>query len=340
MIKASIIGGSGYVGGELLRLLLFHPKVKVVAVTSQSHVGKKVSKIHQNLTNICGLSFQEENIGILSSESDVIFMALPHGSSMVKIKDIDLDKTKVIDLGADFRLNDGNLFEKVYGIKHLLPNKLKNAVYGLAEINKKKINKAQLVACPGCFPTGALLALYPLAKSGLLSGNVVVDSKTGSSGSGVKPQEGTHHPERAYDFKAYNIFTHRHFWEIKQVISENASHEMDIIFTAHSAPMVRGIFTTVYVFLEKKISQDDLQKLYQETYKDSPFIRLVESPRVAVVAGTNYCDIGLHMQGKKVIITSAIDNLVKGAAGQAVQNMNLMFNLPEVMGLQFPGMHP
>lgn len=340
MIKTSIIGGSGYVGGELLRLLLFHPKVKVIAVTSQTHAGKKVSKIHQNLTNICELSFQEENIGNLTKESDVIFMALPHGSSMAKIKDIDLDKTKVIDLGADFRLSDGDLFEKVYGVKHLLPNKLKDSVYGLAEINKNKISKAQLVACPGCFPTGALLALYPLAKSGLLLGNVVVDSKTGSSGSGIKPQEGTHHPERAYDFKAYNIFTHRHFWEIKQVISEHASHEMDIVFTAHSAPMVRGIFTTAYVFLEKKISQDDLQKLYKETYKNSPFIRFVESPRVAVVAGTNYCDIGLHVQGKKLIITSAIDNLVKGAAGQAVQNMNLMFNLPEVTGLQFPGMHP
>lgn len=340
MIKASIIGGSGYVGGELLRLLLFHPKVEVVRVTSQSHSGEKISKIHQNLTSICNLTFAEENILKLSKTSDVIFMALPHGSSMAKVKDINLDKTKVIDLGADFRLTDSALFEKVYGIKHSSSEQLKDTVYGLTEINKEKIGKAKLVACPGCFPTGALLAIYPLAQAGLLAGNVVIDSKTGSSGSGIKPQEPTHHPERACDFKAYNIFTHRHSWEIKQEITKLAGENINIVFTAHSAPIVRGIFTTAYIFLEKSYSQEELNNLYQKTYKNMPFIRLVESPRVAVVAGTNYADLGVYVQDKKVIVTSAIDNLVKGAAGQAVQNMNLMFNLPETIGLEFPGMHP
>ncbi|MBI2617489.1 N-acetyl-gamma-glutamyl-phosphate reductase [Candidatus Gottesmanbacteria bacterium] len=340
MIKAAIIGGSGYVGGELLRLLLFHSNVDIVGVTSQSHSGEKISKIHQNLTSVCDLSFQEEDIGKLAKESDVIFMALPHGVSQTKIKDININKTKVIDLGADFRLSDSVLFENVYGVKHVVPDKLKTAVYGLSEAYKEKIRKAQLVACPGCFPTGALLAVYPLAKARLLSGNIIIDSKTGSSGVGIKPQDITHHPERAGDFKAYNIFTHRHFWEIEQEITKFSNSNLNIVFTAHSAPMVRGIFTTVYAFLKKPYGQEEMSKLYKATYKNMPFIRLVESPRIAVVTGTNYADIGIYVQDKKVIVTSAIDNLVKGAAGQAVQNMNIMFNQPETMGLEFPGMHP
>lgn len=340
MVKIAIIGGSGYVGGELLRLLLFHPKVEVVGVTSKSHTGKKISQIHQNLTNICNLQFQDEDIETLSQKADVFFMALPHGKSMSKLEKINLNKTKVIDMGADFRLKDAILFEKAYEMKHQLPAKLSQTVYGLPEIYKEQIKKSQLVACPGCFPTGAILALFPLSKAGILSGNIVIDSKTGSSGSGIKPSEVAHHPERAYDFKAYNIFTHRHQWEIRQELSNFSNNNFNLVFTAHSAPMVRGIFTTAYAFLEKRVSKDKLQKLYQETYKDSPFIRLVESPHVAVVAGTNYCDIGLYIQDKTIIVTSAIDNLVKGAAGQAVQNMNLMFNLPETAGLEFPGMHP
>lgn len=339
MIKASIIGGSGYVGGELLRLLLFHPNVNVVGITSQSHCGESVSDVHQNLTNITHLQFQEENIEELVKESDVVFVALPHGVSQSKIKNINLSKTKVIDLGADFRLKDTAVFEKAYGMKHVLPTTLSQAVYGLPELYKKQISKAHIVACPGCFPTGAILALHPLAKNGLLSGHVVIDSKTGSSGSGIKPSETTHHPERAYDFKAYNIFTHRHFWEIKQELSQ-LSQKATFVFNAHSAPMVRGIFTSAYVFLEKKQKLDDIKKLYQEAYADSSFVRLVDSPRVAVVVGSNYCDIGIYMQGNTLIVTSAIDNLIKGAAGQAVQCMNLMFNFPEITGLTFPGLHP
>ncbi len=339
MIKVSIVGGSGYVGGELLRLLLFHPDVDLVAVTSGSHCGEDVSSVHQNLTNITHLQFQKENIEELAKKSDVIFVALPHGVSQSKVKNINLNKTKVIDLGADFRLNDVAVFEKVYGIKHLSPTLLNQAVYGLPELYKKQISKAQIVACPGCFPTGAILSLYPLAKNGLLSGNVVIDSKTGSSGSGIKPSETTHHPERAYDFKAYSIFTHRHFWEIKQELF-HLSKKATFVFNSHSAPMVRGIFTSAYVFLEKKQKLEDIKKLYKETYADSPFVRFVDSPRVAVVVGSNYCDIGIYLQDNTLIVTSAIDNLMKGAAGQAVQCMNIMFNLPETTGLAFPGLHP
>lgn len=319
MIKVVIIGGSGYVGGELLRFLLFHPYVKIISVTSQLNIGKKISEIHPNLKNITELKFESENLKKLNEKADIVFLALPNGVSMKKIKYIDLKKIKVIDLGPDFRLK---------------------AVCGIPEIYKEKIKKAQLVANPGCFPTGALLALYPLAKAKLLSNNVVVDSKTGSSGSGIKPSETTHHPERANDFKAYQVFTHRHLTEITQVVSDVQGNDIDVIFTPHSMPMVRGIFTTVYVFLKEKISYEKIKNLYEKTYKNSPFIRLVDQSRSAVVAGSNYCDIALYVKGNKLIMTSAIDNLVKGAAGQAIQNMNIMFGLPEITGLQFPGLHP
>ena len=340
MINVLIIGGSGYVGGELLKFLLFHPDVKIIGVTSQSHVGKKVSDIHPNLKNVTQLQFQQEDIEKLSKKADVVFLALPAGASMKKIKDINLKKTKVIDLGPDFRLKDASNFEEVYKMSHDATDLLKQAVCGIPEIYKEQIKKAQLVACPGCFPTGATLALYPLAKAKLLSKNVIVDSKTGSSGSGIKPSEATHHPERANDFKAYQVFSHRHLPEIIQVVNDIQGEDIDLIFTPHSAPMVRGIFTTAYIFLKEEISHEKMKKIYLETYKNSPFIRLVDQSRTAVVAGSNYCDIAFYVKGNKLIVTSAIDNLVKGAAGQAIQNMNIMFGLPEITGLQFPGLHP
>jgi len=340
MIDAVIIGGSGYVGGELLRFLLFHPYVKIVSVTSQLNIGKKISEVHPNLKNITQLKFESENLAQIDKKADIVFLALPNGVGMKKIKYIDLNKIKVIDIGPDFRIKDPNIFNEVYKIKHEAINLLKKAVCGIPEIYKEQIKKSQLVACPGCFPTGALLALYPLAKAKLLSNNVVIDSKTGSSGSGIKPSESTHHPERAHDLKAYQVFTHRHLPEIAQVINEFQEKNVDVIFTPHSTPMVRGIFTTAYVFLKEKISYEKIKKLYEKTYDNSSFIRLVEQSRSSVVAGSNFCDIALYVKGNKLIVTSAIDNLVKGAAGQAIQNMNIMFGLPEITGLQFPGLHP
>ncbi len=339
MIKAAIIGGSGYVGGELIRLLHFHPEIKLIAVTSKSHAGENISDIHKNLFHIVDLKFQEENIASIAKEADVIFFALPHGTTMAKMKDIDFKKTKVIDLGADFRLKDSTIFKKAYGIKHTALKLLPSAVYGLTEWHHEEIAKAKLVACPGCFPTGAILALMPLAKAGLITNTVIIDSKTGSSGSGVKPSEKTHHPERAENISAYNLFTHRHQWEIMQEI-KNEAKDADIVFAAHSIPIKRGIFTTAYVLLKKNMTEQYIKKIYESAYKDKPFIRLVESAHCSVVAGTNYCDIAISVKDNKVIITSAIDNLVKGAAGQAVQNMNIMFNFPQITGLSFPGMHP
>lgn len=347
MIKAAVIGGSGYTGGELIRLLLFHPEVNLISVTSRSHIGEKISDVHKNLFNICNLEFQKDNIESLSQEADILFFALPHMESMKKIKRVDFKKTKVIDLSTDFRLKNESLFEEVYGIKHSIPELLPKVVYGLTEWHKSELENASLVANPGCFPTGALLALLPLAKARLLTGNVVIDSKTGSSGSGTKPSEKTHHPERANDVSAYNIFNHRHYWEIAQEIynffppgKNEVIKDVDIIFTPHSVPIVRGLFTTVYVFLKNTINESEVKKIYESAYQDKPFIRLVDSAHCAVVAGTNYCDISVHAKGNKIIITSSIDNLVKGAAGQAVQNMNIMFGLDETTGLSFPGTHP
>lgn len=340
MIKAAIIGGSGYVGGELLRLLLCHPQVEVVKVTSQNHIGEKVSNIHQNLNKICSLIFEKEELSKISQKVDILFLALPAGESMVRIKKLDLQNIKVIDLGADFRLRNSQLFKKTYGLEHVDPVKLKEAIYGLTEIKRELIKKASLVACPGCFPTAVLLSLYPLAKEGLIENTVIVDAKTGSSGSGIKPSFNTHHPERAHDFKAYSIFSHRHLPEIVQELSVIQGKQTKVIFTPHSTPMVRGIFTTSYITLSQKISKDKLHKLYERFYLTEPFIRMVNEPRCAVVLGTNFCDISVHVEGKEAIIISAIDNLVKGAAGQAVQNMNIMFGLPETTGLESFGIYP
>ncbi len=339
MINAAIVGGSGYVGGELIRLLIFHPKVNLVSVTSQSHFGEKVSDIHRNLFNIVDLKFEEDNIKNISKKVDIIFFALPHGAAMTKVKYIDFTKTKVIDLGADFRLKDSAIFEKVYGIKHTSKELLSSAVYGLSEWHNEEIKKAKFVANPGCFPTGANLALMPLLQTNLIIDSIIIDSKTGSSGSGIIPTEKAHHPERAEDISAYNIFNHRHQWEIKQEIN-NGIKDIDITFTAHSVPIVRGIFTTAYILLKQNVTEQYIKKIYQSAYQNKPFIRLVEDVHCSTVARTNYCDISIHVKDNKIIITSAIDNLVKGAAGQAVQNMNIMFDFKETLGLTFAGTHP
>lgn len=339
MIRASIVGGSGYVGGELLRLLLGHPAVQVTAVTSRSQKAKPVSKIHQNLAKLTDLAFVDEKLDALAEVSDVIFLALPHGKSMQRVPAV-IDRVRVVDLGADYRLKDARVFAQYYGMEHTSPELLREAVYGLTEFNREAIRNARLVACPGCYPTGALLALMPLFMKGLLSSNVVVDSKTGSSGSGSTPSFPTHHPERAQDFTAYGLFRHRHYPEIVQELLGCTSQPLDLTFTPHSTPMVRGIFTTAYVFLDQSISHGDLSEIFMQYYAQEVFIRLVEQARSAVVTHSNYCDISFACDRHKVIITSAIDNLIKGAAGQAVQNMNVMFDLPEQMGLTFPGTHP
>lgn len=344
MIKVSIIGATGYTGSELLRLLLFHEKVEVVKVTSRTDIGVKIGHVHKNLNKLTNLVFTEENIEEIAEISDVVFLALPHGQALEKIPRIfnaaRSKPIKVLDLGGDFRLKDPEVFETYYKIKHTALELLKTSVYGLTEFNRPEIRKSDLIACPGCFPTGALLALLPLAMENLLAGDVVINAATGSSGSGNAPSEGTHHPERAYDFKAYNILSHRHQPEIQQELERFNRHAIEVTLTTHSAPMVRGIFTTAFVRLNKEIPEDRLRDLYCGYYEKERFIRLVDQPRCAVVAGSNFCDVSITSRGQKVIINSALDNLVKGGSGQAVQNMNLIFGFDEALGLTFPGTHP
>ncbi len=254
----------------------------------------------------------------------------------------------IIDMSGDFRLKDPDIFRQFYKLEQTAPEWANAAAYGLTEWNRDAIKEARLVACPGCFPTGALLALTPLARAGLLKGPVIIDSKTGSSGSGKEPGEGTHHPTRSQDFRAYGLFNHRHGPEIAQELNKwlpdlKMNEELRVTFTPHSAPMVRGIFTTAYAFPGRSVSKAELQEIYEEAYASEMFVRLVETPRVAVVAHSNFCDLNATTDGgsaSTIIVTTAIDNLVKGGAGQAVQNMNVAFGLPEKTGLTFPGTRP
>jgi N-acetyl-gamma-glutamyl-phosphate reductase len=352
-IKVAVLGASGYIGGEALRLLLGHPQVEVAAVTSASNAGKPVTSVHPHLTRLTELTFRADIPVGEAGEYDAIFMALPHGQAMERVPGMlgaggaggpRGDGPVLFDMSGDFRIKDPATFAEYYGLDHSAPGQARAAAYGLTEWNREAIREARLVACPGCFPTGALLALTPLARAGLLQGPVVIDSKTGSSGSGKEPGEGTHHPTRAHDFRAYGLFKHRHRPEIAQELGKWANEGVQqphVVFTPHSAPMVRGIFTTAYVFPSKPLSTGDLRSIYEEAYSGAHFVRLVDTPRVAVVEHTNFCDLNAVTDGNgTVIVTSAIDNLVKGGAGQAVQNLNVAFGLPEHTGLTFPGTMP
>ena len=352
--KVAVLGASGYIGGEALRLLLGHPCVDVAAVTSSaSNAGKAVTTVHPHLTKLTDLAFRESVPDEEAGEYDAIFLALPHGEAMARVPALLAaggrggprgDGPVLFDLSGDFRIKDPAIFERFYGLRHESPDWAARAAYGLTEWNRNAIRDGRLVACPGCFPTGALLALTPLAKAGLLGGQVVIDSKTGSSGSGKEPGEGTHHPTRSQDFRAYGIFTHRHRPEIAQELAKwvaAPSGDLRVHFTPHSAPMVRGIFTTAYAFPTRPVSAIELQEIYVQAYGEEMFVRLVETPRVAVVAHSNFCDLSVATDGEgAVIVTSAIDNLVKGGAGQAVQNLNVAFGWPEKLGLSFPGTMP
>lgn len=340
-IKVSIIGGSGYGGSELLRILLFHPHVEIVRVVSRKHAGEPLFAVHPNLRNVTDLKFCSEEIEATAEASDVLFFSAPHLVSMNEIPRIVGRKNVrlIVDLSGDFRLKETSLFEKFYHAKHASPQLLGNFVYGLPEFAREEIARARCVASPGCFPTGALLALMPLAKEGLLKGDVIVDSKTGSSGSGADPSAGTHHPERAADFRAYKLFEHQHEPEIVQCLRSGGENKFHLTFVAHSAPMVRGIFTTAYARLDT--SAGKIEDIYRKRYGKEKFVRLVDgSPRCAVVAGTNYCDIAVAASDGRVVIMTAIDNLVKGGAGQAVQSMNIALGFDETTGLTFPGTHP
>lgn len=340
-IRVAIFGGSGYGGSELLRILLFHPNADVRLVTANEHAGKAVSDVHKNFFGLTDLRFEKapDDLATLTN-IDVAFFALPHGQALDLVPHL-LPHVKVIDLSGDFRIDDAEIFKQFYKLDHTAADLQAKFVYGLTETNREAIKTAQYIANPGCFATATLLALAPLVKSGMLTGKVIVDAKTGSSGSGAKPAANTHHPQRMNSFYAYKPFTHQHVPEIEQHLRAVGDFSSELVFMTHSLPVARGIFASCYLETNVQLSNEDLRNLYAHFYKDSFFVRMVDgSPDINWVKTTNFCDIAVHTSGKQVVVFSAIDNLVKGAAGQAVQNMNLMFGIEETTGLRIVGTNP
>ena len=340
-IKIGIFGGSGYGGAELLRILLFHPNAEISLVTANEHAGKAVAEVHKNLYGLTDLRFEKapEDLSTLKN-LDCVFFALPHGQALTLAPQLSAN-VKVVDLSGDFRINEAQIFQKFYKLEHSAMDLQRQFVYGLTETNREQIKTAAKIANPGCFATATILGIAPLVKNNLINGRVIVDAKTGSSGSGAKPAANTHHPQRANSFYAYKPFAHQHMPEIEQALRTCGDWTSELVFMTHSLPVARGIFASIYVELKKETTTENLRRAFSEYYRDSFFIRLVEnSPDINWVKTTNFCDIGVHAQGKSAVIFSAIDNLVKGAAGQAVQNMNLMFGLEEKTGLIFTGSNP
>jgi len=337
-IKIGIFGGSGYGGSELLRILLLHPNAELVFVTANEHAGKPVVEVHRNLAGLTDLKFSIASD--ISADVDCAFFALPHGQAMDVIPKLPTG-VKAIDLSGDFRLRDQEVFEKHYKQKHTAMQLQSEFVYGLTETNRARISAARLVANPGCFATATLLGLAPLVARGMVNGRVIVDAKTGSSGSGAKAAANTHHPQRMNSFYAYKPFTHQHVPEIEQELQRVGDWTSELVFMTHSLPVSRGIFASIYAEVSNELSETDVTRLFSDFYRDAFFIRLVKgSPDINWVKTTNFCDLGFAVRGKQVVVFSALDNLVKGAAGQAVQNMNLMFGLDEKTGLMLVGTNP
>jgi N-acetyl-gamma-glutamyl-phosphate reductase common form len=340
-LRVGIFGGSGYGGSELLRVLLAHPRAEVALVTANEHAGKPVGEVHKNLYGLTGLRFETapEDFSSLAA-LDCVFFALPHGQALELAPRLP-PGVKAIDLSGDFRLASAAEFLEFYGREHTALELQREFVYGLTETNREAIKRARLVSNPGCFATATLLGLAPLVRNNLLSGRVVVDAKTGSSGSGAKAAANTHHPQRANSFYAYKPFTHQHVPEIEQELRRVGDWSGELVFMTHSLPVARGIFVTIYAEARRELSGADARSLFAEFYRDSFFVRLVSgSPDINWVKTTNFCDVGFAARGRTLVVFTAIDNLVKGAAGQAVQNMNLMFGLDEKTGLLLTGSNP
>jgi N-acetyl-gamma-glutamyl-phosphate reductase common form len=340
-LRVAIYGGSGYGGSELLRILLFHPNAEIVFVTANEQAGKPVSEVHRNLYGLTDMNFRlaPEDSSELA-DLDCVFLALPHGQAMDVVPRLP-GNVKAIDLSGDFRLRDQEVFEQHYGRAHTAMQSQSEFVYGLTETNREAIRNARLIANPGCFATSTLLGLAPLVANGLISGRVIVDAKTGSSGSGAKAAANTHHPQRMNSFYAYKPFTHQHVPEIEQELGSVGDWNSELVFMTHSLPVARGIFASIYVEAKEDVTEGQLRSIFTEFYRDSFFVRLVKgSPDINWVKTTNFCDLGFATRGQQVVVFSALDNLVKGAAGQAVQNMNLMFGLDEKAGLILVGSNP
>ncbi len=345
MFKAGIIG-DGYTAAELLRILAGHDEVEVVSVLSTDNVGRRIDDLFPHLTGFCSLECEESNVERLLGRCEVVFLALPHGLSVNIALRLLENGIKCVDLGADFRLKDARLYREYYELEHGAPEMLNKAVYGLPEIYRDKIQSSNLVANPGCFPTGAILPLVPLLAQGIIkTDGIVIDSKTGVSGAGRTAKPASHFCEVNEGIRAYGVGTHRHGPEIKQELSLAAGIEVDMIFTPHLVPMNRGILSTCYAQLAAGIDAGAVRQVLEDRYREECFVRVLPDgimPHTKWVYGSNLLDIGIYTDtgSGRVILVSALDNLTKGASGQAVQNMNLMLGINEKKALMFAGVHP
>lgn len=345
-LKVSIVGGSGYTGGELLRILARHSRVEIAHCTSRKNKGEKVYRLHSNLRGFLDLAFEDVAIEEIARDSDAVFLATPHGASMEHVKKLfEINyKGKIIDLSGDFRFKDTATYEKYYKNKHIAPEI--KAVYGLPELHREEIKKAKLVANPGCYATAGILGAAPILKYSFAeSDKIVIDAKSGVSGAGAEPNERVHFCSVNEEFTAYNTAKHRHMPEIEQEVRA-FDKSAKIAFVPHLAPWNRGISATIHIFLKKKAGSEEIKKAYEEFYGKEKFVRILnagETPKLSSVRGTNFIDIGcfeVDEERKRAVIVAALDNLAKGASAQAVQNMNLMFNLAEDEGLENIGLYP
>lgn len=346
MVKAGIIGATGYAGGELVRILSGHKDAEIKWYGSRSYVGQRYADVYKNMFQIVDAECMDDNMEELASQVDVIFTATPQGLCASLISEEILSKTKIIDLSADFRLKDVHVYEEWYKIEHKAPGFIDEAVYGLCEINREDVKKARLVANPGCYTTCSILTAYPLAKEGLIDmSTLIIDAKSGTSGAGRGAKIPNLFCEVNENMKAYGVASHRHTPEIEEQLGYASGEKVVLNFTPHLVPMNRGILATEYASLKKDVTWEDVKAVYDKYYADEKFIRVLgkdECPETKWVEGSNYVDIGFKIDPRtnRIIMMGAIDNLVKGAAGQAVQNMNLMFGLEESEGLELVPMFP
>ena len=346
MIKAGIIGSTGYAGQELVRLLLQHPQTEIVWYGSRSYTGKRYSDVFHNMLTLADEECLDEDMDRLADEADVIFTATPQGYCAGIVNDEILKKTRIIDLSADFRIKDVGVYEKWYGITHKSPQYIPEAVYGLCEINRADAAKARILANPGCYTTCSILSAYPLVKEGLIDpATLIFDAKSGTSGAGRSAKVDNLYCEVNENIKAYGVATHRHTPEIEEQLSYAAGRQILINFTPHLVPMNRGILVTAYASLLPGVSEEQVRAAYEKYYQNEYFIRLLApgvNPETRWVEGSNFVDINYKVDVRtgRVIMMGALDNLVKGAAGQAIQNMNIMFGLPENTGLKLAPVFP
>lgn len=346
MIKVGIIGSTGYAGGELVRILMNHKEAEIKWFGSRSYVDKKYADVYQNFFQIVDDKCMDDNMEALANEVDVIFTATPQGLCASLVNEDILNKVKIVDLSADFRIKDVATYEKWYGIEHKSPQFIDEAVYGLCEINREAVKNARLIANPGCYPTCSTLSIYPLAKEGLIDmSTVIIDAKSGTSGAGRGAKVDNLYCEVNENIKAYGVANHRHTPEIEEQLSYASGEEVLLNFTPHLVPMNRGILITAYASLKKDVTYEEVKAVYDKYYANEKFVRVLEKdvcPQTKWVEGSNYVDVNFKIdpRTKRIIMMGAMDNLVKGAAGQAVQNMNLMFGLKESEGLELVPMFP